>query len=155
MQRCLRVQRNMKEKADILYFIRIITFCSSERKKGEHPSIGLPCLPSRLIPAAASLLHFPGVIHSFEQQSSEPFFKEGCCRRMPLWGHGSAFGGLPGTTWTSLRVASGQTPEWDSVWLLQQNHCKPINRLETREWPVAKEQAPRGKQLLVWAGAAM
>lgn len=35
------------------------------------------------------------------------------------------------------------------------NHWKPINRLNTRERMVAKEQAPRGKQLPVWAGTAM
>ena len=60
---------------------------------------------------------------------------------MPLWGHGSAFGGhlLPPV---SLRVASGQTPVQDSVQLVQENHGKPVNRLGTGEGPVAQEQAP-------------
>lgn len=54
-----------------------------------------------------------------------------------------------------LKKASRQVTGRGSVPLVQQNAWKPINRLNTRERTAAKEQAPRGKQLPVWAGTAM
>lgn len=72
---------------------------------------------------------------------------------MPLWGHCDAFGGI--CPLKHAQGSSGQIPGRDSVQLVQQNHWKPINRLNTRVRTVAKEQAPCGKQLPVWAGTAM
>lgn len=55
----------------------------------------------------------------------------------------------------ALKEASGQITGRESVQLVQRNHWKPIKRLKTRGRTVAKEQAPRGKQLPVRAGTAM
>lgn len=55
----------------------------------------------------------------------------------------------------SGKPADRQITGRDSVPLAQQNHWKPINGLKIREGTVAKEQAPRGQQLPVWAGTAM
>lgn len=135
------------------FLLRLCSALQKERKESAPPSGYPACLPvsSPLQPPfCISLGSYIALSNSQVSPSSKRAVAGGCpfgVMAVPL-----------GATWDSLdslRIASGQTAERDSVWLLQQNHCKPINRLETRERPVAEEQAPRGKQLLVWAGAAM
>lgn len=99
-----------------------------------------------------SLLHYHVVTNIFQELSNDPIFKDGFCECLfgvPMMPLGVS------VPQSMLKEASEQITGRDSVQLVQQNHWKPINSLETRERMVAKEQAPRGKQLPMWAGTAM